>query len=402
MKIFLFISTLFAVVTSFPSFVRKIHVNIHDASPWNWQQDEALRKEEGRYDDTRPMIPIPHNNCSSGISERPSWHELSLDDKNEYIKAVKCLMDPVRSPSTRPPFKGSQYDDFVYHHMDTAKRTHFTPSFLAFHRAFIYAYEVALQQCGGRGEYANVKLAYWDVALDAFNPAQSEIFSEQYFGGNGQASDSCVQSGQFAGKMNIYPIERCLRRSFILNEIKDNGNAETAIGAKFSESQLRYETANGRNRSFGYFRDHLETTIHEVVHLAIGGIRGDMSTGGGAANDPLFFLHHSNIDRIWNDWQKALPDLAHDYDGKDEHGREVSLDDEVWLGGIKDLLPFGWDKHVLRVRDLENIGQWCYSYSDGVRRGTGGALIKNPNPGVSRIQMGISSIWGSSRWTPKY
>jgi hypothetical protein len=115
-------------------------------------------------------------------------------------------------------------------------------------------------------------------------------------------------------------------------------------------------------------------------------------------------MHHSNIDRIWSDWQTALPELAKDYDGKDEHGREVSLDDEIWLGGVKDLLPFGWSEHVLRVRDLQDIGQWCYAYSKGVRRGEEGDFVRAT--GVSRIQMGMSSAsleaHYSSRSTPRF
>jgi hypothetical protein len=105
----------------------------------------------------------------------------------------------------------------------------------------------------------------------------------------------------------------------------------------------------------------------------------------------FFWLHHSNIDRIYAEWQQALPELANDFDGKDEHGRVVSIENEVWLGSVKDLLPFGWDKKVLKIRDLMDINQWCYSYSPGMRRNGEGELIATPPPFVTRIQMGISS-----------
>jgi hypothetical protein len=89
-----------------------------------WQQKEAERKEEPLKRFAEPNRPVPTNECSGGRTERPSWHELSLEDKNLYIGAVQCL---IATPSSRPPFQGSQYDDFVFHHMDTATRTHFTP-----------------------------------------------------------------------------------------------------------------------------------------------------------------------------------------------------------------------------------------------------------------------------------
>ncbi|MGE5347514.1 MAG: tyrosinase family protein, partial [Acidithiobacillales bacterium] len=36
---------------------------------------------------------------------------------------------------------------------------------------------------------------------------------------------------------------------------------------------------------------------------------GDMATAA-SPTDPLFFLHHANIDRIWSEWQKAHPAQA--------------------------------------------------------------------------------------------
>jgi hypothetical protein len=121
---------------------------------------------------------------------------------------------------------------------------------------------MALQQCGGEGEFSSVRLAYWDIALDSANPAESEIFSDAFFGGDGnQAEGSCVQVGQFAGKMNTFPEEQCLRRNFELDQFVKKGNAEGTIGAHFCLQELKYEIAQGRNRTFDYFRNYLESTV---------------------------------------------------------------------------------------------------------------------------------------------
>ncbi|MDQ6892326.1 MAG: tyrosinase family protein [Acidobacteriota bacterium] len=50
---------------------------------------------------------------------------------------------------------------------------------------------------------------------------------------------------------------------------------------------------------FHEFSDHLEDTPHAAVHIAIQGLMGKITT---AANDPIFWLHHANIDRLWNRW----------------------------------------------------------------------------------------------------
>jgi tyrosinase len=53
--------------------------------------------------------------------------------------------------------------------------------------------------------------------------------------------------------------------------------------------------------TFDTFQSALEGGPHNWVHNAVG---GTMATSGSPA-DPLFWLHHANVDRIWADWQKT-------------------------------------------------------------------------------------------------
>ena len=45
----------------------------------------------------------------------------------------------------------------------------------------------------------------------------------------------------------------------------------------------------------------LEGTPHGPVHGWVGGDMGAFSTAG---KDPVFFAHHSNIDKLWSDWHR--------------------------------------------------------------------------------------------------
>ena len=53
----------------------------------------------------------------------------------------------------------------------------------------------------------------------------------------------------------------------------------------------------------------LEMTPHGDIHMAVGGFSpgGFMSRFNTAGLDPLFWLHHANIDRLWTVWLKRRP-----------------------------------------------------------------------------------------------
>ena len=53
------------------------------------------------------------------------------------------------------------------------------------------------------------------------------------------------------------------------------------------------------NTTFNVFQAAIEGAVHADVHNAVG---GDMATDR-SPTDPLFWLHHANLDRIFSRWQ---------------------------------------------------------------------------------------------------
>jgi hypothetical protein len=75
----------------------------------------------------------------------------------------------------------------------------------------------------------------------------------------------------------------------------------------------------------------LEFTPHNIVHSLIGGWMGDPDR---AASDPIFWLHHCNIDRLWEVWLKKAGGRVNPSDAQwrttpfifhDEAGAQVQL-----------------------------------------------------------------------------
>ena len=62
------------------------------------------------------------------------------------------------------------------------------------------------------------------------------------------------------------------------------------------------------------FRNEVEGggwRFHDIVHRLVG---GDMGRDRIAPNDPLFFLHHAMVDRLWSKWQSARYALGGELD----------------------------------------------------------------------------------------
>ena len=52
--------------------------------------------------------------------------------------------------------------------------------------------------------------------------------------------------------------------------------------------------------------------VHGSVHVWVGGSMGSIPT---APADPIFWMHHANIDRLWSVWQAAHPRVNPDLAG---------------------------------------------------------------------------------------
>lgn len=70
-------------------------------------------------------------------------------------------------------------------------------------------------------------------------------------------------------------------------------------------------------RSPGSYRPHgaLESLAHDLVHDQIGGYMGSPGTAG---RDPIFWLHHANVDRLWGEWLRRQE-------------RRYNPEDDLWL-----------------------------------------------------------------------
>lgn len=112
---------------------------------------------------------------------------------------------------------------------------------------------------------------------------------------------------------------------------------------------------------------------HNTIHILTGGY-GHMSMNETAAFDPIFFLHHANVDRLYAFWEYVYPDYWMDQGYTDSTGKRANFQDYqgTWdlLGGSQidnatPLVPFRKDDGNYWTSDDARglvIGQGCNKY----------------------------------------
>lgn len=300
-----------------------------------------------------PILPAPAQ--TQRCSFRREWRDLTRYEQKDYISAVLCLKDLYSNISTDP--RMTAYDDFPWVYSRVGYTARNSASFLPWHRYFLKAYENTLRgRCGYQGS-----LPYWDWTLDSEALEKSPVFDPVYgFGGDGDFKQEnvanhagrCVVDGPFAGtNISYYDIEyrpHCLYRSFRDYE----GNLGRMDGHDLSPEKI--EHIINASETYEQFETLIETQVHDVIPFSVG---GDLAAFT-APYDPLFFLHHVQIDRLWWLWQQRQPHRGlRSYGGlRHKHSPEkVRLTDWLHYKGLTRKVQV-WD-----VMDIEGESL-CYRY----------------------------------------
>ncbi|KAK8104815.1 uncharacterized protein PG998_011848 [Apiospora kogelbergensis] len=326
---------------------------------------------------------------------RREYSTLSNDAKLAYTRAVQCLMakPPVTSVDKAPGAR-SRYDDMVATHINQTRTIHRSGSFLAWHRHYLWTFERALRdECGYEGY-----LPYWSWAKSSQDPLNSPYLdgSEYSQGGNGEyephncttglqsgllciepgQGGGCVKTGPYAGVMaNLTATvpqwpgvtakapfsydPRCIRHDISVPL------ARTWSGDEHIVDLLRnplYQT------DIGAFQDRLQYTgnatvgwygLHQFGHFLLNGDpSGDFFN---SPNEPLFWLHHSMVDRVWWTWQNQKPvERAFQVAGTRTMNNKPPSDNVT----IEDTFDMGFNGGEVIMKDLVSTvaGPYCYIY----------------------------------------
>jgi tyrosinase len=169
------------------------------------------------------------------------------------------------------------FRDFRDMHLDsTSAEAHGNVGFLPWHRAYLLDLERELQAID-----PSVALPYWRFDLPA-----PKLFTRQFIG-----LPNSVDRVQFTAG---HPLGSWQTDGFLGITRHMEFAASAAPAGLLTESQT---IALGSD--YGAF-SIMEGNPHGFAHTSFGGFISDIDT---AAKDPLFFMLHANVDRLWAKWQ---------------------------------------------------------------------------------------------------
>jgi hypothetical protein len=215
-------------------------------------------------------------------------------------------------------------DRYADAHASVFSNVHMTEEFLPWHRWFILHFEKLMQGSGVAG--ANkISLPYWDWT-----------------------SDRALNSGLWTAFLGEYNISWGLNRQLGLTP---GGSLPTTVAVQDALNIIPFEP----------FWRFLEEQDHNVAHVWIGGVMNS----GRSPLDPVFYLHHSRVDKIWQDWfnlrggrvvsyaDRTMPNFPSGVPNIDPHTITDSRSIKVW---------YAQNDHVFLV-DYNVSGTELYRYN---------------------------------------
>lgn len=214
------------------------------------------------------------------VRVRKNANNLTAGERDRFLDAIMELN-----------LNGAEYQRYLDGHNNQADpEIHSRPAFLPWHRAFILDLERRMQV-----NHPSVSLPYW-----RFDQPAPNLFTPEFMGSKPVSLDRVV----------LTPANPLRNWSFGMVRNSD-WNTTSQVPKIFdpngdidilTEAQTLALGNNGGNITFANFR-RMEGNPHGVAHSSFKA--GPIRSIGLATRDPLFYLLHCNVDRLWSRWQAA-------------------------------------------------------------------------------------------------
>lgn len=221
---------------------------------------------------------------------------------------------------------------------------HGSPEFLHWHRHYLANFEAICGQLIGDSSFA---LPYWNWTGNR-GRIPDPFYDVNFLNVEHWKDPSNAQSNNWGPDPVTTVGTRGLAKGLGLQDHPQRGGAFTKQAIDSIQNLTNYDV---------YVR-RLEGSPHNSGHVVVGGNNGHMGDGVSPL-DPIFWLHHCNVDRLWAQWQAAgntSPTLSGDYSGNFVNAGGQPVLNATSANAIN-IASFGYTYDVLGGSAVENLSK---------------------------------------------
>lgn len=261
-----------------------------------------------------------------------------FDGAAEHVRQVAYQIDFDKLGATSQGIRGAW--GRCLHHGSMGEAPFRLGYFLGWHRQYLMVFEdvlvdamkTAAAQHGLKPVYG---LPYWNYYSSRTIP---EPFRRVLLA-DGSENPLYVSYRNTARNRRNDPQEMGLQ-SYLAFSLKDLRTEKSEVTVALDEM--------GNTRPAEGFDEALEVLPHDQVHGEIGGLMSDVNT---AAWDPIFWLHHANIDRLWAGWLGNMAvkpsDMSADWRAQKFQYPTANGMREMLIGDVVSTAGYGYDNITL-------------------------------------------------------
>jgi hypothetical protein len=271
-------------------------------------------------------------------------HEVSspeaAKDLETYAQAITIMKDPSKNPVSvmldgKKNPNGYAWERHAEIHLNFCP--HGTWKFFPWHRDYLLRFEAIIRKVTNTPTFC---LPYWDWTNNPDLPAmfmkpQSPLFMDEE-----------------SRKKDISKAVETQCSSQILSAIMKTSDFESFMGSEKASGEIEYGPHNG-------------------VHVAL----GDTMATFRSPLDPIFWLHHCNVDRLWAEWQEKNSQWMNAQEIGDKFPKYL----EQKLGGFYDTSgrPVGSATNTAREMLDTYRNSYCYDTTIRTQRQAGFTFFEN-------------------------
>lgn len=240
---------------------------------------------------------------------RSVWRQLESDPQlKDYAMAVKTL-------KALPESDRRHWKNLAATHRDSCP--HGNSFFFPWHRAYLIYFEKICAEASGNPNFA---LPYWDWSESTRLPAP--FFDQQSALYNASRAIKDAQQSMFDIAKTFDQGAQDLWSADAIKAIQANTTFQNYVGrasirpaTRPKDIMIAQRQAGGFDPGTGPVAGALEAGPHNYTHAYIGGDMGRFMS----PYDPIFWLHHANVDRLWAEWALANPQTSLPLNSDERH-----------------------------------------------------------------------------------